>query len=127
GFDWNSDEARRRSIYRVVWRGIPDPFMEALDFPDLALLTPKRGFSVSALQSLSLYNNDFVLHASDWLADRLERECAKSEQVGQAVWLCWQREALTSELAMFQAYSESHGLAALCRVLLNSNELLFVD
>lgn len=127
GFDWNSEPAKRRSIYRVVWRGIPDPFMEALDFPDMALLTPKRGFSVSALQSLSLYNNDFVLHASGWLAEKLEREYAKSEQVRQAVRLCWQREPADSERGQFEAYLQSHGLAALCRVLLNSNELLFVD
>ncbi len=124
GFDWNSDEAKRRSIYRVVWRGIPDPFMEALDFPDLALLSPKRGFSVSALQSLSLYNNDFVLHGSGWLAKRLERE---NGGVREAVRLCWQREPTSEEEAAFSGYAKTHGLAALCRVLLNSNELLFVD
>ncbi|MBM3290882.1 MAG: DUF1553 domain-containing protein, partial [Candidatus Hydrogenedentes bacterium] len=42
-YDWNVDSARRRSVYRYVWRGIPDPFMDALDFPDLGLLSPVRG------------------------------------------------------------------------------------
>ena len=45
--------------------------MESLDFPDLGLLAPKRGFSVSALQALTLFNNDFVLHHSQLLADEL--------------------------------------------------------
>ncbi len=34
-FDWASPGANRRSIYRYVWRGIPDPLMSALDFPIL--------------------------------------------------------------------------------------------
>ena len=126
-FDWNVEVARRRSIYRVVWRGIPDPFMDTLDFPDMGLLPPKRSFSVSALQSLSLFNNDFVLHASEWFAESLEKEVSKEEQVQRAVQLSWQREPLDAELVGFETYAETHGLAALCRVLLNSNEFLFVD
>ena len=127
-FDWNSHDARRRSIYRVVWRGISDPFMESLDFPDLGLLVPRRRFSVSALQSLSLYNNDFVLHASEWLAARLEREEESVEaMVRRAVELVWLREPTAEEQQAFQQHVESHSLAALCRVLFNSNEFLFVD
>ena len=39
-YDWHRADARRRDIYRVVWRGIPDPFMEVMDFPNLGLLAP---------------------------------------------------------------------------------------
>lgn len=127
-FDWTSEAARRRSIYRVVWRGIPDPFMEAMDFPDLGLLHARRGVSVSALQSLALYNNEFVLHGSEWLAERLQGEESRVEdQVVRAVWLAWLRAPAESELVLLRDYAETHGLAAVCRVLLNSNEFLFVD
>ena len=127
-FDWNSPAAGRRSIYRVVWRGISDPFMESLDFPDLGLLVPKRRFSVSALQSLALYNNEFVLHASEWLAARLEREKDSADAgVRRAVELVWLRKPTVEEHQAFIRYVESHGLVALCRVLFNSNEFLFVD
>lgn len=127
-FDWNSDEARRRSIYRVVWRGIADPFMEALDFPDLGLLSPKRGFSVSALQSLAMFNNDFVLHASEWFAGRLAKESSGlDELVKRAVEIAWLREASTAEIRAFSHYAQEHGVPAFCRVLINSNEFLFVD
>ncbi|MEM7015559.1 MAG: DUF1553 domain-containing protein [Verrucomicrobiota bacterium] len=124
GFDWTKPEAARRSIYRVVWRGIPDPFMESLDFPDLALLTPKRDRSVSALQSLALYNNDFTLHASQWFAERIERE---GGGVPRAVELAFQREATAAETEEFETFVDQLGMAAFCRVLLNSNEFLFVD
>ena len=126
-FNWNKDDARRRSIYRVVWRGIPDPFMEALDFPDMGLLAPKRTFSVSSLQSLALYNNPFVLHASEWISERVLEESKKDNYVSRLVELCWQRAPTKSERLIFEEYSKNHGLKSLCRVLLNSNEFLFVD
>ncbi len=127
-YDWNAPDASRRSIYRVVWRGIPDPFMDRLDFPDVSLLAPKRDFSVSALQSLTLLNNDFVLHGSGWIEETIEAECdGLDSHVTRAVQLAWLRSPTQQELAMFSAYVRQHGLAAFCRVLLNSNEFLFVD
>lgn len=127
-FDWNSAEARRRSIYRVVWRGIPDPFMEAMDFPDLGLLAPKRGFSVSSLQSLVMFNNDFVLHASEWLAERVAgRQKELGAQIDQAVKLTFSRGPSKSERSEFIDYARKHGLPAFCRLLMNSNEFLFVE
>ncbi len=98
--------ANRRSIYPVVWRGIPDPFMEAMDFPDLGLLAPKRGFSVSALQSLTLFNNDFVLHGSDWLAQRVAADHEDlTAQIDRAVETAWQRQPSESEQLRFVAYA----------------------
>lgn len=128
GFDWNASNAARRSIYRVVWRGTADPFMESLDFPDLGLLSPKRGFSVSALQSLAVFNNDFVLHHSQVLADRLAANYQQvDDQVTEACGLIYLREPGDEERVILAAYARQHGLAALCRVLLNSNEFLFIE
>ncbi|MBL6706910.1 MAG: DUF1553 domain-containing protein, partial [Planctomycetaceae bacterium] len=127
-FDWSSSEAARRSIYRVVWRGIADPFMESLDFPDLGLLPSKRGESVSALQALSVFNNDFVLHHSQVLATSLETtQPTIDDQIAQACRLIFLRVPRTEESSLLTAYAQKHGLAATCRVLLNSNEFLFVE
>ncbi len=127
-FDWDSPGAGRRSIYRVVWRGIADPFMEALDFPDAALLQPTRSFSASALQALTLFNNDFVLRQSEHFAARVEKLGADlPARVRAAVRLAFQRAATPEEVRAMSAYAEQHGLAALGRVLFNSNEFLFVD
>ncbi len=127
-YDWDSPGAGRRSIYRNVWRGIADPFMEALDFPDLGLLAPARNFSVSSLQALTLFNNDFVLHHSALLAKRAETETTTLEaQVSNAVRLVWLREPTADESRDFTDFARANGLPALCRVLLNSNEFLFID
>ena len=119
-FDWSSPEGARRSIYRVVWRGIADPFMEALDFPDLGLLAPVRSFSASSLQALALMNNDFVLYH----AELMTKGGCDIRSVVRKVWL---REPTGDEFSDFARLTEQHGLAAVGRLLLNSNEFLFVD
>ena len=126
-FDWNSPGGKRRSIYRIVWRGIADPFMESLDFPDLGLLTGKRENSSSALQALATYNHDFVLNFSSVMASKLEKTHEKlSDQVENACRLIWLRRPNSSEKQLMTQYVKQHSLAALCRVLLNSNEFIFV-
>ena len=119
-YNWAALPKHRRSIYRFVWRGVPDPFMDALDFPDLGMLAPVRGFSASALQSLALYNNAFVLHFSG----ELEKQIKTSDEAVRRILL---REPTTDEARRFEAYAAQNGLAALCRVLFNSNEFLFVN
>jgi hypothetical protein len=127
-FDWDSPGAGRRSIYRVVWRGIPDPLMDALDFPDASLPTPVRGFSASPLQALALLHNDFVLRHSEHLAARAKtRGRSTAERIRAAFRLVLLREPSEAEAAAFSALADRHSLAAACRVLLNSNEFLFVD
>jgi hypothetical protein len=127
-YDWSQPGAGRRSIYRYVWRGIPDPFMDALDFPDLGLLVPVRGFSASSLQALTLFNNDFVQYHAGAFARRLATEATGMEaQVERAVRLAWLRRPAPGELESLTRFARAQGLPALCRVLLNSNEFLFLD
>jgi len=119
-YDWSALPKHRRSIYRFVWRGVPDPFMDTLDFPDLGLLAPSRSFSASSLQSLALYNNTFVLHFSG----EMGKQFTAPAEVIRRILL---REPKTDELRDFTTYAQKNGLAALCRVLINSNEFLFVN
>ncbi len=119
-FDWAPPGAARRSIYRVVWRGIADPFLDALDFPDMGQLSPVRGFSASPLQSLALLNNEFVLYHCERLAER-------AGGIPAAFRLVLQRDATPEELADFTALATKHGLPAAVRVLFNSNEFLFLN
>ncbi|MCA9179333.1 MAG: DUF1553 domain-containing protein, partial [Planctomycetales bacterium] len=109
------------------------PFMESLDFPDLGLLSAQRGLSVSALQALTLFNNDFVLHHSRVLAERIGQLEAPASadslslQVRRACRLVWLREPSATELDALRRHAKRHGMASLCRVLFNSNEFLFVE
>ena len=126
-FDWNSPAAFRRTIYRYVWRGIPDPFMASLDFPDLGLLAPTRGFSASPMQALALFNHRFMLVHSERMAESIAGEVPELRgQVTAATWRAFGREPTAVELEEMAGLVERRGLAALCRVLLNANELLFV-
>jgi len=127
-FDLDSPGAYRRSIYRVVWRGIPDPLMDALDFPDLGLLAPVRGFSASPLQSLVLFNNRFVLHHSRKMAERAQQSAdTMPDQVKQIVLWTWLRAPTPAELKSMTKLADDHGLETVCRLVLNSNEFLFVE
>jgi len=119
-FDWSHPEGARRSIYRVVWRGIADPFMEALDFPDLGLLAPVRSFSASPLQALALMNNPFVVHHAEVMAK-------SGTDIRTIVRKAWLRDPTADEFADLARLNEEHGLASVCRLLFNSNEFLFID
>jgi hypothetical protein len=94
--------------------------MDTLDFPDLGMLAPARGFSASSLQSLALYNNSFVLHFSSDLAKQVTTPT-------DAVRRILLRKPTADELRDFTTFAQKNGLAALCRVLINSNEFLFVN
>jgi hypothetical protein len=158
-FDWNSPQAGRRSIYRFVWRGIADPFMEALDFPDLGMLTPQRSASASPLQALALLNNDFVLFHSQQLAAHSQRVAHPSPStaltptttpgaapaspgtsspgtsspippdsaVAAMFRVTLQRAPTEAEQQLFVPLAEQYGLPLVARMLLNSNEFLFLD
>lgn len=101
--------------------------MSALDFPDLGLLAPTRTNSISPLQALALYNNNFVLFHSQMLARKIsENTTDVDQQINDALWRTIQRAPSSLELEQYRDFVQRHGLAALCRVLLNTNEFLFV-
>ncbi|MGH9675594.1 MAG: DUF1549 and DUF1553 domain-containing protein, partial [Candidatus Acidiferrum sp.] len=76
--------AYRRSIYRFLFRTLPDPFMEALDCPDASTLTPVRASSVTALQALALLNDRFIIRQAEHFAARLSRAGNVQNQVKAA-------------------------------------------
>jgi mono/diheme cytochrome c family protein len=127
-FDVNDPANHRRSVYRFVFRTLPDPFLETLDCPDASQLTAKRTESVSALQALAMLNNPFMVRQSEHLAERLARERPDlPQQIDRLYELVLNRRPRESESAAFADYAQKHGLANACRLLLNSSEFMFVD
>ena len=127
-FDWDRQQGHRRSVYRFVFRTLPDPLVECLDGADASTLTPKRTESVTAPQALALLNNEFVLVHAKAMAARLEKHSAeRAKQIEFACQLVWGRPPTADEAKLFAAYADKHGLANLCRVLFNTNEFLFAD
>ena len=128
GFDVDDPGLRRRSVYRFVFRTVPDPFMDALDCPDGSQLTPKRNASLTPLQSLALLNDKFIIRQSQFVASRIARKTANlDEQVDELFQLVLARRPDPEERSLVIEYSEKHGVANACKFLLNSNEFVFVD
>jgi hypothetical protein len=127
-FEVDQPGNHRRSVYRFVFRTLPDPFMEALDCPDASQLTPVRSMSVSALQALALLHNRFMVCMSGHLARRAEQAGTdRTAQVRAVYRLSLGREPTPREVEAVGAYAERHGLANACRMILNCNEFLFVN
>jgi hypothetical protein len=127
-FDVDSPENYRRSIYRFIFRTLPDPFMETLDCADASQLTPVRSTSVTALQALAMLNNRFVVRQSEHIAVRLEKSSPDLDgRVRTACELILGRPASPREVELVSEYVTKHGLANAVRMLLNSNEFMFVN
>lgn len=121
-------ELWRRSIYRFIVRTTPHRFMSTLDCPDPANLTPARTQTTTALQALTLSNNDFMLRQAGYLAARIEREGMAGEQaIRRAFALTFQRGPTAAELRAAQTLLAQQSLFALCRMLLNANEFVYLD
>jgi hypothetical protein len=87
-----------------------------------------RSESATPLAALALWNNAFVLHQADAFAQRLMRESPDlGGQLRRAAELVYSRSPSDEELGEWTTYAQHHGLAALCRVLLNSSEFLYVE
>jgi len=69
-------ELWRRSIYRFIVRTTPHQFMSTLDCPDPANPTPARARTTTALQALTLSNNEFILQQAAALASGIEKSGA---------------------------------------------------
>lgn len=126
-FDPDSAASFRRGIYRFLFRNVNDPLLEAFDVSDPSLSVSKRNSTITSLQALSLWNNRFVLRQCEHLAARLERESPDLPgRIERGYRLLLGRPPSRDEAAQLTAFAQKHSLAAACRVLVNSNEFLFV-
>ena len=117
-------ELWRRSIYRFIVRTTPNQFMSTLDCPDPANFTPARAQTTTALQALTLSNNEFMLQQARYLAERVQKETHDADSaINRAFQLAFQRAATPEE----HAAARPIDLFSLCRMLLNANEFVYVD
>ena len=127
GFAPDEPSMHRRSIYRFLFRTIPDPFMKALDCPDASTWHPKRNESIGALQALALLNDPWVIHQSQLMAQQLNSQSPlPKEQILNLYLKCLLREPSQEETEAMLGYAATHGLANACRFLWNSNGYVFI-
>jgi len=120
---------QRRTLYRTWIRSGRNNLLDVFDCPDPSTKTPIRTSTTTPLQSLSLMNNSFVLRMAEGWAERaIVSGCDTTElQIQFLFRSAFFREPTAEELQACVVTADSHGLAAVTRVLLNSNELLYVD
>jgi len=124
-------ETWRRSVYNFNTRSFHEPLMTVFDCPDPSVQTPRRERSTTALQALSLMNNPFVFEQSQRFAARIQALPGAgddvAEQVAAAYRLALARLPTEAERQRAEEFVRTQGLFSLCRVLLNSNEFLYVQ
>ncbi|MDA7904822.1 DUF1553 domain-containing protein [Rhodopirellula sp.] len=127
--DREGDQYNRRTIYRMIIRSGRNRLLDAFDCPDPSATAPKRSRTTTPLQSLSLMNHPFTIRMSGHFSNRVRNEVGKNtaDQVKRAIQLAWYRSPTAEEQKTFSEFVQKHDLESLCRVLINSNEFLYVD
>ena len=131
GLMWEPNEkdedAHRRSIYIFQRRSLPLPMMAAFDALPFSEPCEGRISTTTPLQALSMMNGNLVHEESEYLARRVKRESggARADQICRLFEIVLSRPPSPDELHKFSEFEGK--LDALCRVLLNSNEFLYID
>lgn len=118
----------RRMIYMTKFRQEQDDVFGAFDCPDGNQTVPRRAVSTTPLQALNLLNSNFTLQQAEIFASRLQADAPadRARQIRRAFQLMFCRDPDEGELATSSQFMAQFGLSAFSRVLLNSNEFLFV-
>ncbi|MBW3541527.1 MAG: DUF1553 domain-containing protein, partial [Planctomycetes bacterium] len=118
----------RRMVYALKLRMEQDAVFGSFDCPDAGQVAPRRNQSTTPIQSLALFNSDFVLDQSQRFAARVEREVGDDAALHvERVWLlAFGRSPDADELTAAVDLVNRHGLHALCRAVFNANEFLFL-
>ena len=121
-------EEWRRMIYMTRIRVAKDSTFGAFDCPDFTQDQAARTRSTTALQALNLFNSPFVMEQAGHLAARVQREAPGpvATQVQHLFRLALHRPPSPQEAAVCTKLALDHGLPAVCRMIFNTNELLFV-
>lgn len=124
----------RRTLYRTWVRSARSNFLDAFDCPDPSTKAPQRAATTTPLQALSLLNNAFVLRMADSLAERAQQahhgptaSGQTREQIAYVLREVFGRSASDLELSEYVEFVNRTNLAAFCRAVFNSNELLYID
>jgi hypothetical protein len=126
--DQHGPDTYRRAVYHQNARAARIDLMTDFDQPDCAFSTSRRAETTTPLQALTILNHAFTLEMARAMAQRLRREAGDdpATQVQRAFVLCFGRQPTDDESRQCCDLIEAHGLAAMCRVLLNTSELIYL-
>ncbi|MEP3477897.1 MAG: DUF1553 domain-containing protein [Fuerstiella sp.] len=124
----HTPETYRRAVYHQNARAAVVDLMTEFDQPDCAFGAPRRSSTTTPLQALTALNHSFTQDMAVALARRLEDQHPNQvkRQVQFAFQLCFGRHATAEELKSCEAHSNKYNLASLCRVMLNTSEMIYL-
>lgn len=122
-------ETYRRAVYHHNARASVVDLLSDFDLPDNAFAAPKRSFTTTPLQALTLLNHAFTVDMSRAIAEAVHQKAGSvpETQAAEAFLRVLQRKPSNTELSAAAKLIQSSGLPALCRALLNSNALLYLE
>ncbi len=127
-YDPEDAASHRRSVYRLIVRSVPDPFLATLDCADPSAQVGRRNETLTPLQSLALLNNPFMVTMAKHLAKRVEPNGKDNSDRLRAAWqLAFGRSPTDDELTPLVHYADRQGLPNTCRLIFNMNEFVFID
>jgi hypothetical protein len=130
------DEITRRTLYLPVRRGSIPTLLSVFDYGDASTSNDGRSRTNVAPQALFFRNSPFVQSRARGLASRLASAPTPADRVRQAYRLALGREPAPAEVDQALTFletsrirlgSEAAALASYCRVLLASNEFLYLN
>ena len=90
-------------------------------------VTPRRTVSTTPLQALNLLNSQFVMQQAEFLANRIEKSSDdRRTQINNAFQFCVNRAPSEDEMTMSNKVIEELGMVQFCRIMLNTNEFVFI-
>ena len=131
GLMWEPNEkdedARRRSVYIFQRRSLPLPMMASFDATAFSESCDRRSTTTTPLQALAMMNGYLTHEESAELATRITKETGADwkAQIRRAFELTLNREPREEEMTRFSQFNGK--LDAICRVLMNSNEFLYLE
>jgi len=121
-------ETYRRGVYHQNVRASVVDLMSDFDQPDCAFSTPRRASTTTPLQALTMLNHSFTLDMATSLSDRLETEAGddSTARVQHLYELCYSRKPTPAEQAACLKFVDEASWSALCRVMFNTSELIYL-
>ncbi len=127
--DEHGPETYRRAVYHQNARASVVDLMTEFDLPDCAFSVPERSETTTPLQALTLLNHSFTVDMAESFAGRVKGVSgnASDELVVEVFRLAYQRDPEPIELKRSIDIVDTLGLRALCRAVINSSELIYLD
>jgi hypothetical protein len=125
--DVHGPETYRRSVYHQNARASVIDILSDFDLPDNAFAAPKRANTTTPMQALTMLNHSFTIDMANALSDLCRTEPNPEAAIITAYRTVYQRPPTEVEIALAVDFAAINGFEHFCRVLLNTNELIYID